>query len=68
MTAPTPPIARLDVPLAELHAELQSLRKHRLREGLLAEQRHQLYDLDADSCCPIEGACSYPYLRTGGQS
>ncbi|MEU6397817.1 hypothetical protein ABZ867_12655 [Streptomyces cinnamoneus] len=34
--------------------------------GLLAEQRHQLYDLDVDSVCPFTGASLYPYLTTGG--
>ncbi|MFD3802594.1 hypothetical protein ACFWTC_02970 [Streptomyces sp. NPDC058619] len=32
--------------------------------GELAEQRHQFYDLDADSTAPMPGACLYPYLRT----
>jgi hypothetical protein len=36
--------------------------------GLLAEQRHQFLDLDADSSCPFEGASRYPYLTLGGQS
>lgn len=39
-----------------------------MRAGQLLEQRHQLLDLDADSTCPIEGACRYPYLSLGGQS
>lgn len=38
------------------------------KAGELLEQRHQLLDLDADSTCPFEGACRYPYLKPGGQS
>lgn len=68
MTAPTPPIARLDVPEAVLIADLKAIAARREREGLLAEQRHQLLDLDADSTCPMPGACRYPYLTLGGQS
>ncbi|MGW6872846.1 hypothetical protein ACWGHA_10985 [Streptomyces xanthophaeus] len=68
MSVPTPDIARLDVTEAVLIVELKALAARREREGLLAEQRHQLYDLDSDSTCPFEGASRYPYLRTGGQS
>ena len=47
MTAPAAPrgIEALDVPVATLEA--------RLREGRLAEQRHQVLDLDADSRHPV---------------
>lgn len=38
------------------------------KAGQLLEQKHQFLDLDADSSCPIEGACRYPYLSLGGQS
>jgi hypothetical protein len=65
---PTPDIARLDVAEAVLIADLKAIAARREREGLLAEQRHQLLDLDADSTCPFEGACRYPYLTAGGQS
>lgn len=68
MTAPTPDIARLDVAEADLITALKAAAVRRERAGLLAEQRHQLLDLDADSTCPIEGACRYPYLTLGGQS
>ncbi|WP_411102508.1 hypothetical protein [Streptomyces sp. cmx-4-9] len=68
MSTPTPEIARLDVAEAVLITELKALAARRERAGLLAEQRHQLLDLDADSTCPIEGASRYPYLRAGGQS
>jgi hypothetical protein len=47
---------------AVLIADLKVIAARREREGLLAEQRHQLLDLDADSTCPFEGACRYPYL------
>ncbi|MFD9259070.1 hypothetical protein [Streptomyces sp. NPDC059538] len=68
MTAPTPDIARLDVAEAVLIADLKAIAARREREGLLAEQRHQLLDLDADSVCPFTGATTYPYLTAGGQS
>lgn len=68
MSTPTPEIARLDVTEATLIAELKAVAARRERAGLLAEQRHQLLDLDADSTCPITGATLYPYLRAGGQS
>lgn len=47
MTAPVAPrgIEALDVPLSVLEA--------RLRAGRLAEQRHQVLDLDADSRFPV---------------
>jgi len=38
------------------------------KAGSKATQKHWLRDLDADSACPFEGACCYPYLRAGGQS
>ncbi|MFG2412347.1 hypothetical protein [Streptomyces goshikiensis] len=68
MTAPTPPIARLDVPTADLIIDLKAAAARRERTGLLAEQRHQLLDLDVDSACPLEGATTYQCLRLGGQS
>lgn len=73
MTAPTPEIDHLDVPLARLDADLQFLRlkredEARHRSGQLAEQRHQVYDLDADSAYTIPGACCRSYLTAGGQS
>jgi hypothetical protein len=76
------PIARLDVPVAEVEAEARrlwaerDLRVHAFNAGmtsdeyrlagLLAEQRHQLYDLDADSAYTIPGACRYPCPNAGG--
>ncbi|KAF0651334.1 MULTISPECIES: hypothetical protein [Streptomyces] len=47
-------IARLDVPLDRLAANLRALT---LRDGALAEQRHQYLDLDADSACRPDGFC-----------
>ncbi len=68
MSTPTPEIARLDVTEAVLIADLKAIAARREMAGLLAEQRHQLLDLDIDSTCPFEGACRYPYLTAGGQS
>ncbi|MFE9844759.1 hypothetical protein [Streptomyces goshikiensis] len=67
MSAPTPPIARLDVTTADLIIDLKAAAARRERAGLLAEQRHQFLDCDVDSVCPYTGATLYPYLRTGGQ-
>lgn len=70
---PTSGISRLDVPLAQLDADLQEMLRlkreaaARLRAGELAEQYHQMYDLDADSI-PFPGAVYGTYLQLGGQS
>lgn len=79
MTAPTPDIARLDVPLHQLDADLQFLRlkreaaqqEARIRRGLLGEYGHLLHDADP-------GAATRPFpdlhkgtparLVDGGQS
>ncbi|MFF5445422.1 hypothetical protein [Streptomyces sp. NPDC012888] len=69
MTTPLNPIADLDRPLIELESAMETiLHRRRLREGALAEQRHQVFDLDADSVCPFDGAAPYPYLTAGGAS
>lgn len=47
-------IARLDVPLEQLAADL---RDRKLLLGALAEQRHQYLDLDPDSACRPAGFC-----------
>jgi len=58
VTSPTPPIARLDVPLAVLEQQIA---------GLLAEQRHQYLDLDTDSaCCPDGFTCPACPPKTPG--
>lgn len=49
----SPAVAELPRPRLDFHA------------GELAEQRHQLLDLDADSKCPFDGASPYPYLPGG---
>ncbi|MFB8393714.1 hypothetical protein [Streptomyces yangpuensis] len=59
--------AHAPAPLDRVDADLQSLAARREMAGLLAEQRHQFLDLDADSTCPFEGASRYPYLTLGGQ-
>jgi hypothetical protein len=66
VTAPTPEIARLDAGLQMVAAKREAA--DRMRAGELAEQRHQLLDLDADSKCPLAGACRYPYLTLGGSA
>lgn len=38
------------------------------KAGLLAEQHHQIFDLDADSAYTIPGAVYGSYLNLGGQS
>lgn len=90
------PIARLDVSLPQLVAELRTpytpspeelarqaaaaahlaqvaaeaglTPEEYAKAGVHATEEHWLLDLDADSVCPIEGACRYPYLSLGGQS
>lgn len=69
MTTTPRPVTDLDRPLVELDAAVRELAHRRsLAAGLLAEQRHQLLDLDADSSCSMPGACRYPYLNAGGAS
>lgn len=52
--APTDPgfVPARDVVLPQLMADLRA-RLSRLAEGELAEQRHQVYDLDPDSRFPV---------------
>ena len=80
MTTPTPDIARLDVPLAQLDADLQFLRLKReaaakeaarIRAGLRAEYGHLLHDADADATTrPFPDLCKGTPARLidGGQS
>lgn len=59
MSTPTNPIELLDVPLpvVEAAARITALKAKAAREGLLAEQRHQLLDLDPDSAFTLPGSC-----------
>jgi hypothetical protein len=50
-------LARVDVPAAEVAAEFMALKAKRTTDALLAEQRHQFYDLDADSQFTVPGSC-----------
>jgi hypothetical protein len=50
-------LARVDVPAAEVAAEFMALKAKRTTDGLLLEQRHQFYDLDADSQFTVPGSC-----------
>ncbi|MEU8840003.1 hypothetical protein AB0D97_12850 [Streptomyces roseus] len=54
-------IASLDVPLAQLDADLKVIAARREMAGLLAEQRHQLNDP------AVPPLLIRPYLNTGGQ-
>ncbi|MFK0045460.1 hypothetical protein ACIQU4_15305 [Streptomyces sp. NPDC090741] len=54
--------------LAQVAAGLGLTPEEYAKSGGKAERRHDVLDLDADSSCPFEGACSYPYLTAGGQS
>jgi hypothetical protein len=47
-------IARLDVPAAQVAADVKAAA---LRQAELAEQRHQFYDLDPDSQFTVPGSC-----------
>ncbi|KOU17062.1 hypothetical protein [Streptomyces sp. WM6349] len=53
--------------LAQVAAKAGLTPEDILRAGTEAERRHEVLDLDADSTCPFEGACRYPYLTLGGQ-
>jgi hypothetical protein len=57
----------LAVKAAQILVDLKAVAARREHEGLLAEQRHQLLDLDADSVFTIPGACCRSYLTAGGQ-
>jgi hypothetical protein len=48
-------LSRLDVSAEQVAAEIAELKAKRTRDGLLAEQRHALLDLDADSAFTIPG-------------
>ncbi|MFD8144770.1 hypothetical protein [Streptomyces sp. NPDC059708] len=66
MTTPLNEITRPDGDLQMV--ALKCTTADQFRAGELAEQRHQFLDLDADSVCPMAGACRYPYLTAGGAS
>ncbi|MFE0088823.1 hypothetical protein [Streptomyces sp. NPDC059016] len=62
-------LARVDVPAAKVAADAKALADKRTRDGLLAEQRHQYLDLDADSAFTVPGSCCPacpPRTNTGG--
>lgn len=77
-----PPAARKYTPsaaeLARQATAAEHLRQVAAKQGLSPEEyvktwghateEHWLLDLDADSTCPFEGACRYPYLTAGGTS
>ncbi|MFG3510200.1 hypothetical protein ACGF5F_32410 [Streptomyces sp. NPDC047821] len=50
-------LARVDVPLGQLANHMAMLQAARQLEGVLAEQRHQFLDLDADSQFTVPGSC-----------
>lgn len=54
--------------LVQLAAEAGLSPEEYAKAGGHATDEHWLRDLDADSSCPFEGACRYPYLTAGGQS
>lgn len=63
-------LSRVDVPADQLAAEVKALAEKRTRDGLLAEQRHQYLDLDADSAFTVPGSCCPacpPRTNTGGK-
>ncbi|MFE2140254.1 hypothetical protein ACFXA3_00545 [Streptomyces sp. NPDC059456] len=54
--------------LAQMAASAGMTPEEYAKSGGKADRRHDVLDLDADSSCPFEGACRYPYLTLGGQS
>jgi hypothetical protein len=77
-TSPRTPYTPSQQELARRAAAAERLAQEAAEKGLSAEEYaktgghatdvHWLSDLDADSVCPLEGACRYPYLNAGGQS
>jgi hypothetical protein len=75
---PRPPYTPSPEELARRAVAADRLAQEAAEKGLSAEQYaktgghatdvHWLSDLDADSTCPLDGACRYPYLTAGGQS
>lgn len=47
MTTPTPPIARLDVPLADVEAAIEVLRESQARHAALGNEQEVVADGDA---------------------
>lgn len=75
MTAPTPEIARVDVPLAQLDADLQFLRlkreaADRMRRLMVEDQQYDVHHLDVDSTAVLPDCQFVSYLPgpAGGQS
>lgn len=75
MTAPTPPIARLDVPLAQLDADLQFLRlkreaAERMQRLMVEDQQYDVHHLDVDSAYVLPDCQYVSYLPgpAGGAS
>ncbi|MFF5703466.1 hypothetical protein ACFY7H_13295 [Streptomyces sp. NPDC012794] len=66
MTAPTPPIARLDADLQML--ALKRAADERMRRLMVAEQQYDVDHLDIDSQASLPGSYPVSYLRLGGQS
>lgn len=61
----SPAIARLDVPLAQLDADLRSLR---LKRQKVAAHQYDVDHLDADSQYTLPGSYPVNYLTAGGAS
>ncbi|MFD9222049.1 hypothetical protein ACFWDI_19005 [Streptomyces sp. NPDC060064] len=66
--SPPRPSGEWDVPATQVAAEFVALKAKRTTTGLLAEQRHQLLDLDPDSAFTLPGCTcvNCPPKITGG--
>ena len=65
---PRRPAGEWDVPATQVAAEFVALKERRTKEALLAEQRHQYLDLDADSVFRLPGCTCVSCPPKGGQS
>ncbi|MGW6946121.1 hypothetical protein ACWGHD_04260 [Streptomyces xanthophaeus] len=70
-----PAIARLDVPLAQLSADLEFVRlkretAERMKQLMVEDQQYDMHHLDADSACILPDCQFISYLPgpDGGQS
>lgn len=65
---PPRPSGEWEWPLEQVADELTALKEQRTKAALLAEQRHQLLDLDPDSAFTLPGSCCVNCPPKGGTS
>lgn len=65
---PPRPSGEWEWPLEQVADEMAALKAKAAREGLLAEQRHTVFDLDSDSAFTLPGSCCVNCPPKGGTS